>query len=61
MAIDEKEKGLLVIFIGLVALELVSDLSLAQIPFLGDLANTLGDGVLNTAELGIAAYLASKS
>lgn len=61
MAIDKSERNLLIVFSGLVVLELISDFSIAQIPVLGDLANTAGDGVLNVAELGIAAHLASKN
>jgi hypothetical protein len=61
MAIDKSERNLLIVFSGLVVLELISDFSIAQIPVLGDLANTVGDGALNAAELGIAAYLAAKN
>ncbi|NPE27634.1 hypothetical protein HNV12_06540 [Methanococcoides sp. SA1] len=56
--IEKDERIWLYAFALLVFIELSADLSLAQIPIAGDLANTLGDGVLNLGELGIAIKMA---
>nr|WP_321496300.1 hypothetical protein [uncultured Methanolobus sp.] len=56
--IDNSEKYLIGVFVIAVILELLADSTLANIPLVGDMANLLGDGVLNSVELLIGVRLA---
>lgn len=56
--IDSSEKAQLMVFVGLVLLELLGDSTLAQIPIVGDMGNTGLDVVLNIAELYLGVNLA---
>ena len=58
MVLDSKEKKSLIIIALLMGIELVTDLSLAQVPIIGDMANATGDSVLNVIQLGIIAKAA---
>ncbi|HAE42047.1 MAG TPA: hypothetical protein DCG34_03900 [Clostridiales bacterium] len=57
--IDNKKKTLLAIFVGTIALELMSSATVAQVPIVGDFVNVLSDGVLNTVQLLIATHFAT--
>ena len=61
MVLDSKEKKSLIIIVLLMGIELVTDLSLAQIPIIGDMANASGDTLLNAIQLGIIAKAAKES
>ncbi|WP_340819040.1 hypothetical protein [Methanolobus sp. WCC4] len=56
--IDRQEKFLLGVFIVAVLLELAADSTVANVPIVGDMANLLGDSVLNSVELLIAGKFA---
>ncbi|WP_157860301.1 hypothetical protein [Methanosarcina acetivorans] len=55
-----KDQKLLALFLGLVLLELTSDVTLGLVPAVGDVGNAGADAIFNLGELGVAALLAKK-
>ena len=61
MSLDTKEKQAMLAVALLMGIELVTDLSLAQIPIIGDMANASSDTLLNLIQLGIIGKAATES
>ena len=61
MVMDKNEKAALAIVAVLMGVELVTDLSIAQVPIIGDMANASGDTLLNIIQLLIIGKAAKES
>ena len=61
MVMQKNEKQALAIVAVLMGVELVTDLSIAQVPIIGDMANASGDTLLNVIQLLILGKAAKES